>query len=73
MENNRLVEVTDGEFRQGVVYRIKAPVLALKGNEEEVSRIFIALDTHYVKDGKEQHAIGTDSIVLTRAQMFLLE
>ena len=73
VENNRLVEVTDGEFRQGVVYRIKAPVLALKGNEEGVSRIFIALDTHYVKDGKEQHAIGTDSIVLTRAQMFLLE
>ena len=73
VENNRLVEVTDGEFRQGVVYRIKAPVLALKGNEEEVSRIFIALDTHYVKGGKEQHAIGTDSIALTRAQMFLLE
>ena len=73
VENNRLVEVTDGSFRQGVVYRIKAPVIALKGNEEEVSRIFIALDTRYVKGGKERHAIGTDVIALTRAQMFLLE
>ena len=72
VENNRLVEVTDG-FKQGVVYRIKAPVVALKGNDAEVSRIFIALDTHYKKGGKEQHAIGTDSIALTRAQMFLLE
>ena len=72
VENNRLVEVTDG-FKQGVVYRIKAPVVALKGNDAEVSRIFIVLDTHYMKGGKEQHAIGTDSIALTRAQMFLLE
>lgn len=73
VENNRLVEVTDGLFRQGVVYRIKAPVVALKGNDEEVSRIFIALDTRYMKGGKERHAIGTDVIALTRAQMFLLE
>ncbi len=73
VENNRLVEVTDGNFRQGVVYRIKAPVVALKENEEEVSRIFIALDTRYTKSGKERHAIGTDVISLTRAQMFLLE
>ncbi len=73
VENNRLVEVTDGSFRQGVVYRIKAPVIALKGNEKEVSRIFIALDTRYIKGGKERHAIGTDVIALTRAQMFLLE
>ena len=72
VENNRLVEVTDG-FKQGVVYRIKAPVVALKGSNAEVSRIFIALDTRYMKGGKEQHAIGTDSIALTRAQMFLLE
>ncbi len=72
VDNNRLVEVSD-DFRQGVVYRIKAPVVALKGNEAEVSRIFIVLDTRYVKGGKERHAIGTDVITLTRAQMFLLE
>ena len=72
VENNHLVEVTDG-FRQGAVYRIKAPVVALKGNDAEVSRIFIALSTSYVKGGKEGHVIGTDAIALTRAQMFLLE
>lgn len=73
VENNRLVEVTDGIIVPGKVYRIKAPLEAMQAGEEEQSQICVLLTNNYTRAQKVVEAKGMDAVSLNRAQMFLLE
>lgn len=73
VENHRLVEVTGTELKQGKVYRIKAPVVALQTSEDETADIYVLLRTRYTRSGQTKEVLCEDSVTLTRAQMFLLE
>ena len=73
VENNRLVEVTDGSVVPGKVYRIKAPLEAMQAGEEEQSQICVLLTNSYTRAGQIVEAFSLDSVSLNRAQMFLLE
>lgn len=73
VENNRLVEVTDGSVVPGKVYRIKAPLEAMQVGEEEQSQICVLLTNNYTRAGQSVEALSMDSVSLNRAQMFLLE
>lgn len=74
VENNQLTEVTPSQMRQGQIYRIKAPVVAL-GKDDGVTNanIYVVLETAFSKAGKEYQVIANDCITLNRAQLFLLE
>lgn len=73
VENNRLVEVTDGVLVPGKVYRIKAPLEAMQTGEDETSQICVLLKNAYTRAGQPVEAFSMDSVSLNRAQMFLLE
>ena len=73
VENNRLVEVTNGSVVPGKVYRIKAPLEAMQAGEEEQSQICVLLTNNYTRAGQIVEAFSMDSVSLNRAQMFLLE
>ncbi|MDE7430031.1 MAG: DUF5057 domain-containing protein, partial [Lachnospiraceae bacterium] len=72
VENNRLVEVTEG-IVPGKVYRIKAPLTALQSGDDETSEICVLLTNRYTRAGQSVEALSMDSVSLNRAQMFLLE
>ena len=72
VENNRLVEVSEG-LVPGKVYRIKAPLAALQNGEDETSEICVVLTNRYTRAGQNVEALSMDSVSLNRAQMFLLE
>ena len=72
VENNRLVEVTEG-LVPGKVYRIKAPLAALQNGDDETSEICVLLTNRYTRAGQSVEALSMDSVSLNRAQMFLLE
>ncbi len=72
VENNRLVEVTEG-IVPDKVYRIKAPLTALQMGEDEMSQICVLLTSRYTRAGQSVEALSMDSVSLNRAQMFLLE
>ena len=85
--DNRLVQMTAGEELQpGKIYRIKAPVVALRDTaaltvatdpleQERANRadIYIVLETSFVRGGKEYRIISSDSVALNRTRLFLLE
>lgn len=73
VENNRLVEVTDGSLVPGKVYRIKAPLEAMQAGEEEQSQICVLLTNRYTRAGQIKEPLSMDSVILNRAQMFLLK
>ena len=72
VENNRLVEVSEG-LVPGKVYRIKAPLIALQNGDDETSEICVLLTNRYTRAGRSVEALSMDSVSLNRAQMFLLE
>ena len=58
----------------GKIYMIKAPVIALKNDDNSVNAdIYIVVQSHFIKLGQDRHPIGSDSVTLSRAQLFLLE
>lgn len=74
VEDNRLTEVAPSEMKQGQIYRIKAPVVALKKDTGVINAdIYVVLETAFRKAGKECQVISNDSVSLNRAQLFLLE
>ena len=74
VEKNKLVEVAPTEVKQGAVYRIKAPVVALRQNDGMTNaRIYVVLETAFGKSGRSYSLLSSDSISLNRAQMFMLE
>lgn len=72
VENNRLVEVTEG-IVPGKVYRIKAPLAAMQNGDDETSQICVLLTSSYTRAGEPVKVFSMDSVSLNRAQMFLLE
>ncbi len=73
VENNRLVEVTDGRIVPGKVYRIKAPLDAMQAGDDAQSQICVLITNNYTRAKKDVQAFSMDSVSLNRAQMFLLE
>ena len=74
VEKNKLVEVAPTEVKQGAVYRIKAPVVALRQNDSMTNaRIYVVLETAFGRSGRSYRLLSSDSISLNRAQMFMLE
>ena len=74
VENNQLMEVAPSQMKQGQVYRMKAPVVALQKDEGVTNAdIYVVLETTFRKAGRECRLISNDSITLNRAQLFLLE
>lgn len=74
VEDNRLTEVAPSEMKQGQIYRIKAPVVALqKDNGVTNADIYVVLETAFRKAGRECQVISNASVSLNRAQLFLLE
>ncbi len=74
VEGNRLVEVgTEFDLVPGKVYKIKAPVIPLRNENRMNADIYIVAESRFHHFGKDEPVIGSDSIVLNRAQLFLLE
>ncbi|MCM1048050.1 MAG: DUF5057 domain-containing protein [Clostridiales bacterium] len=77
VEENQLVSVPIASGRDlvpGKVYKIKAPVVSLRTDENKVNAdIYIVVQSHFIKLGQDRHPIGSDSVILSRAQLFLLE
>ena len=74
VEENRLVEVgTEFALVPGKVYKIKAPVIPLRNESRTNADIYIVVQSSFTQLGREEPVTGSDSIVLNRAQLFLLE
>lgn len=74
VEENRLVEVgTEFALVPGKVYKIKAPVIPLRNEGRTNADIYIVVQSSFSQLGREEPVTGSDSIVLNRAQLFLLE
>lgn len=74
VEENRLVEVgTEFALVPGKVYKIKAPVIPLRTESRTNADIYIVVQSSFSQFGREKPVTGSDSIVLNRAQLFLLE
>lgn len=74
VEGNRLVEVgTEFPLVPGKVYKIKAPVIPLHNESRTNADIYIVAESRFRHFGTDEPVIGSDSIVLNRAQLFLLE
>lgn len=74
VENGQLVTVGEQEeLQQGVIYKIKAPVTALRDSSKTGAEIYVIARSTFQKYGKEQVAVGSDSVTISRAQLFLLE
>lgn len=74
VEDNRLVEVgTEFNLVPGKVYKIKAPVIPLRNESRTNADIYIVVESHFRHFGTDAPVTGSDSIVLNRAQLFLLE
>ncbi|MDE5931014.1 MAG: DUF5057 domain-containing protein, partial [Lachnospiraceae bacterium] len=74
VEENRLVEVgTEFALVPGKVYKIKAPVIPLRTESRTNADIYIVVQSSFAQLGREEPVTGSDSIVLNRAQLFLLE
>ncbi|MDD6810949.1 MAG: DUF5057 domain-containing protein [Lachnospiraceae bacterium] len=72
--NGQLVEVGEQEeLKPGVIYKIKAPVTALKDSSKTGAEIYVVARSAFHKYGKDQVVIGSDSVTINRAQLFLLE
>ena len=64
----------DNQLKTGQTYRIKAPVVTLKGNENmNKADIYIVVQTSFTKSGRDCNVISSDVVSLNRAQLFLLE
>lgn len=77
VEQNQLVPVTVTtglDLVPGKIYKIKAPVISLKTNDNTVyADIYIVVQSHFIKLGQDRYPVGSDSVTLNRAQLFLLE
>ena len=76
VQDNALTEVAASQLRQGVVYRLKAPVIALQNNTAATNaRIYVeVVSTLERPDGVGSKTVrGYDSVTFTRTQLFLLE
>ena len=77
VEQNQLVPVNVGsglDLVPGKIYKIKAPVVSLRNDDNSVNAdIYIVVQSHFIKLGQDRHPIGSDSVTLNRAQLFLLE
>ena len=76
VQDNALTEVASSQLRQGVVYRLKAPVIALQNNTAATNaRIYVeVVSTLERPDGVGSKTVrGYDSVTFTRTQLFLLE
>ena len=73
VEENQLITVDGSALKQGQVYRIKAPVAALRDSDKSSIAIYIVLTSEFNKAGRHVQVISADSVSLNRAQMFLLE
>ena len=64
----------DNQLKAGQTYRIKAPVVTLKGNENmNKADIYIVIQTSFTRSGRDYNVISSDVVSLNRAQLFLLE
>lgn len=73
VEENQLITVDGSALKQGQVYRIKAPVAALRDSDKSSVAIYIVLTSEFNKAGRHVQVISADAVSLNRAQMFLLE
>ena len=76
VQDNTLTEVAASQLRQGKVYRLKAPVIALQNNTAATNaRIYVeVVSTLERPDGVGSKTVrGYDSVTFTRTQLFLLE
>lgn len=73
VEENQLITVDSSMLKQGQVYRIKAPVAALRDSDKSSVAIYIVLTSEFNKSGRHVQVISADAVSLNRAQMFLLE
>ena len=74
VEGNQLVEVgTEFNLVPGKVYKIKAPVIPLRNESRMNADIYIVVESRFHHFGKDEPVTGSDSIVLNRAQLFMLE
>lgn len=73
VEQNQLVEVEAPSLTPGKIYKIKAPVIPLEDAARTNADIYVVIRTVFNKLGQERTAIGSDSVSLNRAQLFLLE
>ena len=73
VEENQLITVDGSALKQGQVYRIKAPVSALRDSDKSSVAIYIVLTSEFNKSGRHVLVISADAVSLNRAQMFLLE
>lgn len=79
VQDNTLTEVAASQIRQGKVYRLKAPVIALQNNTAATNaKIYVEVVSALERpDGLEgagsKEVRGYDSVTFTRTQLFLLE
>lgn len=79
VQDNTLTEVAASQIRQGKVYRLKAPVIALQNNTAATNaKIYVEVVSALERpDGSEgagsKEVRGYDSVTFTRTQLFLLE
>lgn len=79
VQDNTLTEVSASQIRQGKVYRLKAPVIALQNNTAATNaKIYVEVVSALERpDGSEgagsKEVRGYDSVTFTRTQLFLLE
>lgn len=79
VQDNTLTEVAASQIRQGKVYRLKAPVIALQNNTAATNaKIYVevvsALERPDGSEGAGSNEVrGYDSVTFTRTQLFLLE
>lgn len=73
VEENQLITVDGSALKQGQVYRIKAPVSALRDSDKSSVAIYIVLTSEFNKSGRHVQVMSADAVSLNRAQMFLLE
>ena len=73
VEENQLITVDSSMLKQGQVYRIKAPVAALRDSDKSSVAIYIVLTSEFNKAGRHVQVMSADAVSLNRAQMFLLE
>lgn len=79
VQDNTLTEVAASQIRQGKVYRLKAPVIALQNNTAATNaKIYVEVVSALERpDGTEgagsKEVRGYDSVTFTRTQLFLLE
>ena len=83
--DNKLVKLgEDEELQPGKIYRIKAPVVALRDSasltrdesrQEEANKadIYIVLQTSFTRSGRNYQIISADAVSLNRTRLFLLE